>query len=216
MLKWLDNFWYHHKWATIITAFFLIVAVFCCVQIFTKTEYDACVMFVGAGGNITNTQYNDIVASLETFAEDTDGDGKLEVCFSRETFISDRSDEMAGVLNSNISSTMQTLLYQDYFILLLDPELYNMYKDSGMFVTLASHGIDAPANAVYDEYAIRLSECDAYYKMPGLSAIPSDTLLVLKTVPYMKSQSKTEKLVEMQADHARMIKKIVSFVAPES
>ena len=122
---------------------------------------------------------------------------------------------MAGVLNADIKSTMQTLLYQDYYILLLDPELYKMYKDSGMFVTLASHDIKAPENAVYDEYAIRLSECDAYYEMPGLSSMPSDTLLVLKTVPYMKSQSKTEKLIKMQASHAEIIKKIVSFVAPE-
>jgi len=213
MLKWLENFWYHHKWATIITAFFLIVAIFCCVQIFTRTNYDAFVMFIGSGGTITNTQYNDILSSLSDFAEDADGNGKTEVCFSRETFIADQSDEMSSVLNSNTASMMQTLLYQDYFIILIDPVLYELYKDSGMFVTLASYDIDVPSNAKYDEFAIRLSECDAYYSMPGLSSIPSNTLMALKTVPYLTSSSKTESMKNLQSSHAQIIKNIVAFTA---
>lgn len=215
MLKWFDNFWYHHKWATIITVFFLVVAIICCVQIFTRTNYDAFVMFVGSGGTITKTQYNDMVSSLSDFAEDIDGNGKIEVCFSRETFISDQSDDMSGVLNSNITSTMQTLLYQDYFILLLDPTLYEMYKDSGMFVTTASYDIEVPDNARYDEYAIRLGECDAYYSMPGFSSMPSNTLIVLKAVPYLTSSSKTEEMKDLQAYHAQIIKNFVAFTAPE-
>ena len=40
MKKWLENYWYHYKWATIISAFFITVAVICIVQIASKKNYN--------------------------------------------------------------------------------------------------------------------------------------------------------------------------------
>ena len=38
--KWLDNFWYHHKWKVIIIAFFAIVIAVGVVQMVNKEECD--------------------------------------------------------------------------------------------------------------------------------------------------------------------------------
>ena len=68
-LRWLDNFWYHHKWAVIITVFFLVVLIVCVLQMSSRVQYDFNVIFVGNGGNITGTD-----SSTATFHIRTDHD----------------------------------------------------------------------------------------------------------------------------------------------
>lgn len=208
MLKWLDNFWYHHKWAVIITAFFLVVALVCGVQMANKQSYDACVMFIGNGGKITGTQYQDILSSLKTVCADTDGDKEISVLFSREAFISDEDDPVASNINSNITTFMQSSLYQDYYLYFIDPVLYDYYKDSGMFVPLADYVENIPEEIMYDACAIKLSMCE-FYSYAGISAMPEDTLIVLKTVPYFTSNKKTEYCKSLQLAHAEIITNII-------
>ena len=214
MLKWLENFWYHHKWATIITAFFLIIAVICCIQFFGRKSYDACFEYIGNSGSITKTQYEDIISSLGKFVIDENGDKEVSVLFSREAFISDESDPIAGTINSNVTSFMQSALYQDYFIFFLDPVLYESYKgsedSSGMFVPLEGRVGDIPDEMKYDECALKLSAMKIY-ELPGMSAMPKDTLVVLKTVPYFPSGKKAESMQGLQDIHARIIERLVSY-----
>lgn len=210
MLKWLDNFWYHHKWATIITAFFLVVAVICCIQIFSRKTYDAYFEFIGSGGSITKTQYEDIVSSLDGFVPDVDGNKEVSVLFSRETFISDENEPVAGMLNSNVTSFMQSALYQDYFIFFIDPVLYESYKDSGMFVALDGRVGDIPEEMKYDDCALKLSKMKIY-ELPGMSSMPEGTLVVLKTVPYFSSTKKVEAMQHLQTAHASIIGNMVAY-----
>lgn len=212
MLKWLDNFWYHHKWATIITAFFLVVAVICCIQIFSRQTYDAYFEFIGNGGSITKTQHEDIISSLSGFVIDADENGDVSVLFSRETFISDENEPVAGMLNSNVTSFMQSALYQDYFIFFIDPTLYESYKDSGMFVALEGRVGDIPDGMKYDEFALKLSKMKIY-ELPGMSSIPEDTLVVLKTVPYFSSNKKVEAMQKLQNTHAAILGNMVAYGA---
>lgn len=208
MLKWLDNFWYHHKWAVIITTFFLVVVIVCSVQMANKQSYDSCFMFIGNGGNITGTQYQDIRSSLKSVSSDVDKDKEISVLFSREAFIADSDDPVASNINSNITTFMQTTLYQDYYIYFIDPVLYEYYKDSGVFVPLADYIDNIPQSIMYDERAIKLSHCE-FYSYAGISAMPEDTLIVLKTVPYFSSAKKTEYCKSLQSTHAEIIAKII-------
>lgn len=210
MLKWLDNFWYHHKWATIITAFFLVVAVVCCIQIFNRKTYDAYIEFIGNGGSITKTQHEDITSSLSGFVIDVDNSGDVSVLFSREVFISDESDPVAGMLNSNVTSFMQSALYQDYFIFFIDPVLYESYKDSGMFVSLEGRLGYIPEEMKYDECALKLSEM-RLYELPGMASIPKNTLVVLKTVPYFSSDKKVDSMQQLQDIHVAILKNMVTY-----
>ena len=62
-LKWLDNYWYHYKWHTIIVSFFLIIGAISITQLFGRVSYDAYLMYVG-DETIPDTQYQDIIDSL--------------------------------------------------------------------------------------------------------------------------------------------------------
>lgn len=208
MLKWMENFWYHHKWAVIITVFFIVVLLVCALQMSSRVQYDFNVIFVGNGGNITGTQYNDILSSLEKVSYDADENGKTSVCFSRETFISDQESELVSNLNSNITSFMQSSLYQDYYVYFIDPVLYENYKNEGVFVPLALHINNINEKILNDELSIRLGDC-AFYDYPGISAMPEDTLIVLKTVPFFSSEKKTDDQKQIQSIHADLIENII-------
>lgn len=208
MKKWLENYWYHYKWVTIIVAFFIIVAVICSIQLFTRENYDSHVTFIGNGGSITQTQYYDVLNALKGISDDYNKDGETIVCFSRETFIADAEDDFSATLNSNVTSFMQSCLYNDSYLLIIDPVLYESYKASGMFVTLSSHVKNIPEQMINDEYSIKLSET-AFYNLPGINCFSDDMLIVLKTVPYFSSKRKMEAFKITQSYHADMLQNII-------
>ena len=75
--KWLDNFWYHNKWKTIIIAFFLIVFIIGFVQCMQKTDADVSILYVGPEV-VTGEEYDAMEKSLESRIDtDYNGDGKI-------------------------------------------------------------------------------------------------------------------------------------------
>ncbi|MBQ0125956.1 MAG: hypothetical protein KBS59_06530, partial [Clostridiales bacterium] len=110
---------------------------------------------------------------------------------------------------SNITSFMQSSLYTDNYIYIIDPELYESYKDSGVFVPLSDYCGNIPEEMLNDELSIKLGKT-AFYSKAGISSLPSDMLIVLKTVPYFSSSRKTAAATEMQSVHAEIIRNIVN------
>ena len=45
--RWLDNFWYHYKWTTIIAVFALFVVLVCTLQMCNKDKNDVSVLSAG-------------------------------------------------------------------------------------------------------------------------------------------------------------------------
>ena len=43
-LKWLDNYWYHYKWPTIIISFFAIVLIVVIAQMVNRPKYDIVIL----------------------------------------------------------------------------------------------------------------------------------------------------------------------------
>ena len=84
-LKWLDNYWYHYKWHTIIVTFFLVIGIISTVQIFNKESYDAYVMYVG-GQDIPDTQYYDILQSLKAVSSDYDANKEHKINFANSLY----------------------------------------------------------------------------------------------------------------------------------
>ena len=74
--KWLDNFWYHYKWTLLIAVFFIVVLVVGLVQLFSKTESDATVMYAGPY-QLSNDEINAIRNDLTSLLPyDFNGDEK--------------------------------------------------------------------------------------------------------------------------------------------
>ncbi|MBQ3489767.1 MAG: hypothetical protein IJA86_04165 [Clostridia bacterium] len=135
-LKWLDNYWYHYKWHTIIVTFFLVIGIISTVQIFNKESYDAYVMYVG-GQDIPDTQYYDILQSLKAVSSDYDANKEHKINFAKSAFISDPENNMASMINAPTIQNLSTLVVQPYYIYLMDVEVYKLYKDSGVFYSIS-------------------------------------------------------------------------------
>ena len=87
--KWLDNFWYHHKWKTIIISFFLIVFIIGFVQCVQKTDADVSILYVGPEV-VTGEDYDAMEKSLESRLDrDTNDDGEIAVQFTDRVYLSE-------------------------------------------------------------------------------------------------------------------------------
>jgi len=180
MKKWLENYWYHYKWATIISAFFITVAVICIVQIASKKDYNIYIRYVG-DSVITGTQYDDMTGALEKIVS---GDKKDSVNFAQVAYISDDDNPYKNEKNAVARETLSSMLVQPYYIYIMDLTAYNDYKDSGVFVPLSSIFEEDITDIYYDEYALYLSKTEFLKNAPGMEWVEEDTVIVIKIVPY--------------------------------
>lgn len=180
MKKWLENYWYHYKWATIISAFFITVAVICIVQIASKKNYNIYIRYVG-DSVITGTQYDDMTGALEKIVS---GDKKNSVNFAQVAYISDEDNPYKNEKNAVARETLSSMLVQPYYIYIMDLTAYNDYKDSGVFAPLSSIFEEDVTDISYDEYALYLSKTEFLKNAPGMEWVEEDTVIVIKIVPY--------------------------------
>lgn len=180
MKKWLENYWYHYKWATIISAFFITVAVICIVQIASKKDYNIYIRYVG-DSVITGTQYDDMTGALEKIIS---GDKKDSVNFAQVAYISDEDNPYKNEKNAVARETLSSMLVQPYYIYIMDLTAYNDYKDSGVFAPLSSIFEEDITDISYDEYALYLSKTEFLKNAPGMEWVEEDTVIVIKIVPY--------------------------------
>ena len=209
-LKWLDNYWYHYKWHTIIVSFFLIIGVISVVQLFNRTSYDAYIMYVG-DETIPDTQYQDIVDSLKKVSKDYNEDKEHNINFSKMSFISDEDHEMASTVNASTIQYLSNMVVQPYYIYLMSPEVYDTYKDSGIFVPISEVVQGVPAEWYYDDTAVCFDKTDYANSFAGVNDLGEDTLLVLKIVPYSSSKSVTKAEKASYENHLDMLNNILSY-----
>ncbi len=210
ILKWLDNYWYHYKWPTMIIAFFLSLGIILAVQLFSRENYDAYIMYVGDAA-IPNTQYQDIQNTLNSVCKDYNEDKEILVNFSRTAFISDEEHEMASTVNASATQFLSSMSVQPYYIYLMTPLVYDIYKDNGVFLPISELGIDIPEEWYYDETAISFSKTDFATSHAGVDNLGEDVILVIKGVPYSHSKSTEAKERESFTNHFDLLKSILEY-----
>ena len=187
-LKWIDNFWYHYKWTFIVVTFFLVIGIILTFQLITKEDYDAYIMYVGDTA-IPDTMYQDILDSLETVVKDYDENGEINVNFQRLGFITDETNELAGSVNASATSYLASMAVQPQYLYLLEPEVYEIFADSGIFLPISELIADVPAEWLYDETAVYFSKTNYSRTNAGVDGFDDDCLLVIKTMPYARPNS---------------------------
>lgn len=76
IFKWLDNFWYHYKWVTLVTAFFTVTLSIIIIQMITKTNPDSNILY-GGPAVLTANQTKEIENAFNALLpEDFNGDGE--------------------------------------------------------------------------------------------------------------------------------------------
>jgi len=199
---WLENFWYHYKWHSLIALFLVFTITTLSLQMCHKESYDAYILYAGGhpishqSENGDFPEYNKIKNSLERFTSDYDDNGKTAISL-RDLYIPNE-EEMKGLDEYyyqrayNDRQTLQsTMLSGDYFICFFAPEIYESYRNAtkdgevGVFSKLEPLISDLSSVSFYDsdKTAIVLSSTSAY-SLAGLNKLPPDTVICLRNTNF--------------------------------
>lgn len=195
-LRWLDNFWYHHKWKVIIATFFVIVAVVCTVQFITRPVYDSSVV-IASPYQMSKAERADFEALLKTVCEDFDENRKINVnitdyCIyvtdeeieSDEKIFSTPEDPYRVDLAANASRKSNFYNFiktGETSVCILSRELYTelMSNSKPLMKPLSEIYTDGnlPAASLKDGYGVKLAETDFYKYSPAAQFIPDDAVI---------------------------------------
>lgn len=203
-IKWIDNYWYHYKWQTIIAAFFVVVVGICAAQMFNRQEYDAYVMYAG-GDFFTIEQEHAMLNALSTVSDDYDGNGEKSLCMNKLFVLSEQELEDARdaaeaegeKLAYNVETRKQTLeqfqvemMTGHAYVCLLSEDMYARCEDKERFVSVSELLGYTPAGA-YDEYAVRFSETEfGQYFAQAFEPLGEGTLICLRQISLPDAQNK--------------------------
>lgn len=202
--KWLDNYWYHYKWHTIITLFVVVFVAVCSAQMLSKEKIDVYVMYAGPSA-FGATGVSEVENAFVQLTDDTNGDGKKTVEFIDLTVMTDeqieaerKKAEAEGIkYNLNVDYIRDTrekfrlqVATGDAYICLLDPQMYMLDRDVGAYRKLSDIGVNS--EYAYDEYAIRFKDTE-FGKLSAFSKVPDDTLICFRILPAIsKTKGKSE------------------------
>jgi hypothetical protein len=228
ILTWLENFWYHHKWAVLVTLFFLFTVTVCLVQCSSVEPADLTVAFAGAG-NLSPGEKEGVIGAMETLTPKNEEGGRKSVllnsCYilTEEELRALHTDAEHGFspdaysshknLNTNNLATFSTFVKTGETALwLVSPYVFDYQNLDKLALPLSElYGEEIPPSA-YNEYAIRLGDTDFYKYYDSVKVLPEDTLIVLSRRFIMGSSSDEA----VYKDFTQLFRAIVDFEAPKS
>ena len=192
--SWLDNYWYHYKWPTIIVAFFLIVFLVCTLQLCTKESSDIMITYAGSAYLKTDQQVMLENALEKALPEELAG--KKEVTtgvnsyyiLSKEQIekLQNQTDEEGykidpgqAFVTEEMSTFTKYIQTGDTTILILEPWIYAELFENGETDKLVSlqEALGAKPEGANDDYSVRLGDTKLYQKNPQLNFLPEDSLI---------------------------------------
>ncbi len=200
-LKWLENFWYYHKWKVIIITFFAVVIIVSVAQMINKTDPDIEVTVA------THTvYYQENVDSLEQaltalLPGDINGDGKKTVILNTYKIYSEA--ELKAANEKETDAEGNPVIYADEAYNKSQIEAYNSYVMTGqcsvmiiseyLYNDLVSrnsdeillkpiseiYGDNLPEGVTADGYGIKLKACGAYKNLDAFRSLPDDSVICI-------------------------------------
>lgn len=196
VLRWLDNFWYHYKWPTVIALFVVVVAVVGIVQMVSRPAYDTA--FLCAGPYRMNTEeraaFEELLADVCPEDYNRDGDKLINLvsyqiyseedyrkeaaaaeAVSEEFYLNTKfnSDELNNL--TNFTMTGECSVY------LLSPYLFDLLKTGNRLRPVSALYPDGelPVGVTDNGYGIRFAETDLYRYHPAAQVLPDDMILCI-------------------------------------
>ena len=225
----LDNFWYHYKWHSLIALFLIFAITVCTLQMCNKESYDVHVLYSGeyeierrsSDGNIP--EYQMFLSSIGRVTKDYDGDGESRVTLKDLFMLS--KDEIKQVeaskeyevnyalINENKQILSDTIMYSEYYVCLLSPDVYEQYKvidGVEIFAPLSPFVEEGIIVEYYTDSAVLLSST-GFSKLPGISSLPSDTLICLKNPSVFASHFNEKETAKNYERGSETIKNILNY-----
>ncbi len=216
-LRWLENYWYHYKWHTIVIAFFAVVLIFTLVQCASVEETDMTVAF---GGNLimNDAEYNGLKAILgDVCPSDVDGNGEKAVAFKNLSIFSEEQ-----------LKEQFTYYYEELGEHKLDQDGMNLYKSTNTenhknmqtYVMTGDCAVWFVSEYVYYEMfydqsqdqekvdivdSVKLSETALYQNFDAVRILPEDTLVVLIRPVLAGTYAKESNFAEAEAYYRAIV-----------
>ncbi len=225
-LRWLDNYWYHYKWPTLVVAFFLFVGIVCFAQCSTREQGDVTVSFAG-GYTLTTEEHAKIVDVFEAIApKKADDGGQMSVLFStysvytedelKKTYTDEDGkldvysyNNAKQVSKDHLNTFGTYVMTGESAVWLVSEYVYETQNLQKIAVPL-SELYEAVPESAYDGYAIRLADTALYQYYDVLKILPEDTLIVMPH-SMVWGESSDE---EAYAEFLSMYRAIVEFQKP--
>lgn len=185
--EWLENYWYHYKWPTILGVFALFVLMVGVVQCTTRTEADVILMYAGPE-SLSLDEIRDLEDSAaKILIEDYNGDGKkyvqhLEnVVLAEDYTVEDLSGEQQVVIDKQ--EQIERYVTQ---VAAGDAQVYFLSED--VYRELSRQNVLTPLEEIFDSVPIENFDSCCFelgslgiYEMPGFSALPEKTYVCVRT-----------------------------------
>ncbi len=222
--KWLDNYWYHNKWPTLIVLLFVVIFAVGFGQIVgEKMNYDVYTLYAGAtylpkeAHDGIKTTLGEI--SVKAAGEDAEGEKDINLqmlIYLTEEDIKQQMEaaEAAGqeytfnyLENTNVYNTfMKQLVSGENVIMFLSPYLYDTADKNGALYSMKDVLGRTVPGMTDSMSGVKLSESGLTEKYPSLKLLPEDTVICLRKVTHaMKVVGKSESMKshQFQLDVAR-------------
>lgn len=206
--RWLDNFWYHHKWKTIFITFFAVVVLVCTLQMCNREEEgDISVLMVGPTSFMDeNAGLADLqkLLALELPADyDENGEKEVDTVYYTvysEAYIKAFAEQGVSINTAANSSTyQQAVTYMqtgECSVLFLDPWVAEQVKGALVDVEgLLGHTPEGAVTAERDGQSVvigvRLGDTALYRENAAMQVLPEETVICL-AAPVMGAKSDDE------------------------
>jgi hypothetical protein len=219
-LKWLDNYWYHYKWVTIVVAFFIIVFSVCTLQMCSKEKNDLIIVY--AGEAFVSSEKAESIKSVinAVMPEDFDGDGtKRANLVTYEIHSADQIKEIEAQTDANggrgyVDRSYNSSNYDNFCnymqtgdasVCLLEPWLFEELKAANRVMSVSDVLGYIPDGS--DGYGVRLGDLEIYESYAVLKTLPEDTVVCLLR-PLVVGNSSDEKYYDRERE---MFSAIIKF-----
>lgn len=197
-LGWLDNYWYHYKWPTIVVCFFLIVGLVGGLQMCNRESEDLIILYSGSAA-LSAKDADDICAVIAGIVnEDFDGDGNKNFAMSKYNILSEeqireekkKTDENGKPIFVDTNYyTSQSATYHSYIqtgessVAFLEPWLYEALianpDPEKVRLQKLSDVLGYVPDSACGEYGIRLGDTELYRDYGVMRNMPEDTVICL-------------------------------------
>ena len=194
LFKWIENFWYHYKWITVIVVAFAAIIAFCLFNRGDGINDDIQIIYAGPKV-LTDVEIERMErAFADVMGKDYNGDGKNSVNIVDITVLSEEQLEEAKeeakkdgesivydpTMRTQAVTQVKNLMSTGAVIIsLLDPYVYGLCQE-GTFEKLENVLETVPDNAK-DPYAIPFFETELAKSFDAFSVLEGELLLCIRT-----------------------------------
>ena len=204
MKQWLENFWYHYKWHTVVALFLIFTITICSFQFCQRKDYDIYIMYAG-GGELKMTsqdgdvpEYEKAISALLRYTDDYDENG--EIAINLLTLFMPSGEEIDSIkangkdvsyekIYDNTKVFRENMLYSDYYLCFLSEELFleQCSADVQIFDKISNYTKSGADYAYVGEYGIKLSSLPLYAR-DGIKLLPDDTVVCIRSLSEVSSR----------------------------